>query len=169
MATIRPDQIGVDGASQVAFLDLISWSEGTSASKETKCDGYDVIVSGATGPNVFEDFSAHPFAAGRPPIIVRQVPRLLSTASGRYQIIISTWRTLAQILNLEDFTPLSQDKAALKLLAQAGAVAELNAGQVEAAITSASSIWASFPGNNYNQSGKTMQELLDKFGDLLGA
>ncbi len=35
------------------FLDLIAWSEGTNTSPLTKNDGYDVIVSGVTGPEGF--------------------------------------------------------------------------------------------------------------------
>jgi len=169
MATIKADQLGMGGVSLVAFLDLIAWSEGTSISDVTKNDGYDVIVTGESGPNSFSDYSQHPFESGRPPIVVRSEKRLLSSASGRYQIIISTWRTLKMQLNLEDFSPLSQDKAALKLITQAGAWAELAAGQIEAAIADCSKTWASLPGNSYGQGGKTMQELLDKFGDLLGA
>ena len=62
-----------------AFLDLIAQSEGTSTSKATHDDGYDIIVSGVNGHNSFADYSAHPFAAGRPAIVVRTAPTLLES------------------------------------------------------------------------------------------
>ena len=65
MATIGGDR------RITAFLDLIAASEGTSSSPVTKSDGYDIIVSGTEGHNRFNDFSAHPFAGGRQPILVR--------------------------------------------------------------------------------------------------
>jgi len=78
-----------------AFLDLIGISEGTCTSPATHDAGYDIIVSGIDGPNTFSDYSAHPFAAGRAPIVVRTAPSLLdSTASGRYQITLPTWREI---------------------------------------------------------------------------
>ena len=73
-----------------AFLDLIAQREGTCTSPATHDAGYDIIVSGIDGLNSFADYSAHPFAAGRPAIVVRTAPTLLeSTASGRYQITLA--------------------------------------------------------------------------------
>ena len=58
-----------------AFLDLIAWSEGTSTSPVTQNQGYDVIVTGVDGPAVFTDYSDHPFADGRAPVVVRRTLR----------------------------------------------------------------------------------------------
>lgn len=53
------------GQSMAAFLDMLAWSEGTSTSPATKCDGYDVIVTGIDKkPEIFTDFSVHK-AAGK--------------------------------------------------------------------------------------------------------
>ena len=106
-----------------AFLDLIAQSEGTSTSKATHDDGYDIIVSGINGHNSFSDYSAHPFAAGRAPIIVHPAPALIeSTASGRYQIILPTWKHIAAARGLGTFSPQNQDVAALELLSECHAL-----------------------------------------------
>lgn len=47
-----------------AFLDMLAVSEGTSTSPITRCDGYDVIVTGADRkPEIFSDFRMHPHRA----------------------------------------------------------------------------------------------------------
>lgn len=163
-----------------AFLDLIAASEGTSGSTITKFDGYDVIVSGVDGPNSFSDFSMHPFAQGRAPILVRAarpaalprdavaVPALYSTASGRYQFELGTWTSLAKRSNYNVFAPMQQDLAAIDLLFERGAVKLIHAGDVELAIHACSTTWASFPGNAYGQGGRSIEWLLAKYNSLLG-
>jgi len=173
-----------------AWLDLIAASEGTSSSPFTKYDGYDVIVSGIDGPHVFTDFSTHPFTGSRAPVIVRAglparepvtaaatgvllqvgmpaVRPLLSTASGRYQIIFPTWHTLAAKYNLNTFSPQAQDCAALHLLDECHATELILAANVPAAIKSCSETWASFPGNNYQQGGRTVMWLSMGYTRLL--
>lgn len=145
------------------FLSLVAFSEGTDTGLD---DGYGVIVSGVDGAHTFTDYSAHPFAAGRPPIVVRENPPLHSTASGRYQLILPTWHYLQSKLRLLDFSPLSQDLAALELIHERGAVLDIEQGEVELAIQICSNIWASFPGNNYQQGGKRMETLLAKWAAL---
>lgn len=50
-----------------AFLDMLAVSEGTANHPLTKNRGYDVIVTGLDGkPEIFTDYSDHPFAHGRP-------------------------------------------------------------------------------------------------------
>lgn len=50
-----------------AFLDMLVVSEGTANHPLTKNRGYDVIVTGLDGkPEIFTDYSDHPFAHGRP-------------------------------------------------------------------------------------------------------
>ena len=170
----------------LAFLDLIAEAEGTSWSAVTKNDGYDIIVNGVDQHEVITDYSAHPFATGRAPIFVSpalyyakvglvnkmeladQPPRLAraaiySTAAGRYQIILPTWAYLTLRAGLSDFTPLSQDKAAIMLLAQRDAMTPITTGDVEVAIDRVSAIWASFPGNDYRQPGVTKEWLLSRY------
>lgn len=153
-----------------AFLDLIAHSEGTSTSKNTRDDGYDIIVSGVDGPHTFSDYSAHPFAAGRAPIIVRAAPALLkSTASGRYQITLPTWRSLCELNTLGTFSPENQDLAAMDLLRQCHAYELITASKIAAAIEACCETWASFQGNSYGQGGSTLAWLQEEYTSLLAA
>jgi muramidase (phage lysozyme) len=150
------------------FLDMLAWSEGTSTSPVTLANGYDVIVSGVDGPHTFTDYSEHPFANGRPAIEVVAPGELFpmglrSTASGRYQIILPTWRSLEVALALTDFSPQSQDAAALELIRQRGQIETILSGNIHAAIMGCSAIWASLPGSTARQGGKTMGELLAQY------
>jgi muramidase (phage lysozyme) len=163
-----------------AFLDLIAASEGTSSNPLTKADGYDVIVSGVDGHHVFTDFATHPFALGRPPILVREarpeqvktlpigsdskplivapaVPALHSTASGRYQLILPTWLEISTLMHLGTFSAANQDAAALKIL------------DIPTAIGLACDVWASFPGNLYQQGARQLSWLLAQWQTMLGA
>ena len=153
-----------------AFLDLVGQSEGTTTSKATHDDGYDIIVSGMNGLNSFADYSAHPFAAGRPPIVVRTAPKLLeSTASGRYQITLPTWKSITERWTNTVFSPQAQDAAALQLLKECGALNHIDSGNIAAAIEAACETWASFPGNSYGQGGRTLAWLLESYATLLAA
>ena len=149
-----------------AFLNLIAFSEGTSTSRITQADGYDVIVSGVDGPSIFTDYTDHPFAQGGS-VTVRRVPLLVSTAAGRYQVLAHYFKVYKEQLHLPDFSPASQDAVALQQMKERKAVAMVEAGNVESAITACSNIWASFPGNAYGQEGgKSMAVLLDKYAEL---
>ena len=135
-----------------AFLDLIAWSEGTSTSLATLDNGYDVVVSGINGPNIFSDYSTHPFANGRPPIVVNH-SGLESTASGRYQQMLRNWTVYKVQLNLPDFGHDSQDKMALQLIGEVKATDLILAGNIQEAIAACSSRWASFPGQYVQGNG----------------
>lgn len=162
MATIPID------AKIAAFLDLIAWSEGTSISPVSKNDGYDVIVSGVDGNHTFNDYGFHPFAHGRAPIVVRaSTPPLLSTASGRYQIILPTWLRLSRQRMVPSFSPMNQDSAAVALLSEHDAINCIMAGELQDAFAIASCIWASFPGSNANQPTHTPANLLSVYTSLL--
>jgi len=173
-----------------AFLDLIAWSEGTSTSTITKNDGYDIIVSGVDGPHRFDDYSTHPFALGRAPICVRKavnrvlvpadangmvpataprehVPAIYSTASGRYQMRLETWKEIAALAHLGTFSPQNQDAAAIALIQRRHATAPLLSGDVAGAIGRCCEEWASFPGNLYNQGAHPLLVLLDNYARLL--
>ena len=165
MAAISPEQAG--GLPLVHFLDLCAFSEGTSTHSLTRDDGYDVIVTGVSGPNIFEDYSFHPFAKGRKPIVVREAPNFLeSTASGRYQLLLRYWAAYRAVLHYTDFSPVTQDLIALRQIDEKKATALILAGNIESAIAACSGIWASLPGNAYGQGGKSMTVLLAKYQEL---
>jgi muramidase (phage lysozyme) len=147
------------------FLDLIGWSEGTTTNPITKNDGYDVLVKSINGNAIFTDYSKHPFS-DKPAVIVKLVPRLLSTAAGRYQILQHYFAVYKVRLNLPDFSPLSQDLIALEMIKERNLLHCIINGDIAKVITGLCTVWASFPGNNYNQGGKTMEQLLSKFNSL---
>uniref|UniRef100_A0AAU6W261 Lysozyme n=1 Tax=Pseudomonas phage Orisa03 TaxID=3138542 RepID=A0AAU6W261_9VIRU len=146
-----------------AFLDMIAWSEGTSTSPATKCNGYDVIVTGLDKkPEVFDDFSAHPFASGRKSKAINS-KGLTSNASGRYQFMLRDYAHYRDLLKLPDFGPESQDRWAIQLIKERKAIPLIENGQVEQAISRVSNIWASLPGAGYDQPEHSMEKLVAQY------
>lgn len=150
-----------------AFLDMIAWSEGTSEDRHrtTQFDGYDVIVTGSDGPEIFTDFSTHPFANGRPAKHITGT--LFSSASGRYQFLRTHWVHYRDLLLLPDFGPLSQDKWAIRLIRERRALVDIENGNIYSAIQRCANIWASFPGAGYDQPENKMEKLIQVFNEKL--
>lgn len=144
------------------FLDLIAFSEGTSTSSVTKNNGYDVIVSGVDGPEIFTDYLTHPFE-NREPKTIRLVPLLKSTAAGRYQLLHRYFDSYKSQLHLPDFSPASQDLIAIQQIKERRALDLIEEGNIADAVRSCSTVWASFPGNAYGQGGKSLDTLVEKF------
>ncbi|EFK1738179.1 glycoside hydrolase family protein [Escherichia coli] len=116
-----------------AFLDMLAVSEGTANHPLTKNRGYDVIVTGLDGkPEIFTDYSDHPFAHGRPAKVFNRRGEK-STASGRYQQLYLFWPHYRKQLALPDFSPLSQDRLAIQLIRERGALDDIRAGRIERA------------------------------------
>jgi lysozyme len=86
-------------------------------------------------------------------------PGCKSTAAGAYQIIKPTWQGLKGALGLPDFTPASQDAAAVQLIKQCGALEDVKAGRFNEAVRKCRSKWASLPGNYAKQGQKTYAQL----------
>ena len=146
-----------------AFLDLIAFSEGTSTSKYTKNDGYDVVVNGVDSPHTFSNYLTHPNVL----VTVREHPLLQSTAAGRYQLLHRWYEAYCAKLGLKNFTPASQDAIAIEQIKECRALPLIDAGDIAGAITACSNIWASFPGNNYNQGGHSIDTLVNKYQEFL--
>jgi muramidase (phage lysozyme) len=139
----------VDGVNRCAFLDMLAFSEGTSTSPATRDDGYDVIVTGADGvPEIFTDYSDHPFANGRPSKVINS-RGLTSNASGRYQEMLRDWPHYRDMLKLPDFGPVSQDRVAIQLIRERKALPMIDIGDIAGAIAACRNIWASLPGAGY--------------------
>lgn len=137
--------------NQAAFLDMLAASEGTSTSPATRNSGYDVIVTGIDGkPEIFTDYSNHPFASGRKPKTINK-NGLQSTASGRYQFLVHDWSHYRSQLGLPDFGPASQDRWALQLIREQRALDDIDAGRFAAAVAKCRNLWASLPGAGYQQ------------------
>lgn len=143
-----------------AMLDTIAVTEGTSTHKLTKNDGYDVIVTGIDGqPEIFTDYSTHPFAGGRPGKIFNKAGQR-STASGRYQHLVKDWEHYRTQLKLPDFSPASQDRWAIQLIKERKAVSDIENGNIESAIKKICNIWASLPGAGYGQHEFSMAKVI---------
>ncbi len=161
MARITPEQAG--GVNVLAFLDMIAWAEGTSTSRATKNDGYDVIVKGADGVDeTFTDYSAHPFSRGRKSKVINS-KGLTSNASGRYQFMLRDHAHYRDLLKLPDFGPVSQDRWAIQLIRERRALPLIQAGKIAEAIAAVRNIWASLPGAGYGQPERSLSKLLQVY------
>lgn len=126
------------GAPVCAFLDSIAWAEIGAALLLASDDGYNVLVgSTAKKPLLFSDYSRHPQALNH---------ALNSTAAGRYQIIRGTWMGVAGEIGLKDFSPVSQDRAAIQLIFERGALPSILSGDIAQAFALCNREWASLPG-----------------------
>lgn len=90
-------------ADSKQLLEVISGGESAGAGK------YSELYGGGH----FSGFARHPDK----PILITKGPNAgkYSTAAGRYQMLYSTWLEAQKALGLKDFSPASQDKAALWL------------------------------------------------------
>jgi muramidase (phage lysozyme) len=130
-----------------AFLIMIQYSEGTLGK-----DAYRKLFGGS----VFSDYSDHPNTA-----ITKG--SITSTAAGAYQILYRTWIEVKQKLGLPDFSPQSQDRAAIELIKRRKAMDDVLAGRFAQAIIKCRKEWASLPGAGYNQRELSITSLLSVY------
>lgn len=130
-----------------AFLIMIQYAEGTFGK-----DGYRKMYGGG----LMSDLSKHP---NKP----TTKWGITSTAAGAYQILSKTWAELQKKLNLPDFSPLSQNKAAIELIKRRKALEDVMAGRFAQALAKCRKEWASLPGAGYGQNEKNVQTLLAVF------
>lgn len=152
-----------------AFLATIQWAEGTARA----ADPYRVVMGyGLT----LQDLSDHPYYTGEwrgaeffytDPASGARL-RGWSTAAGAFQIIRKTWLPLKTDLALPDFSPASQDRAALELVRQRGALADVRAGRFAAALDKCRPTWASLPGAGYGQQERRAADLAGVFTNAGG-
>lgn len=153
----------------VAFLDMLAYSEGTSASPATKDRGYDVIVTGIDKkPETFSDYSTHPFAGGRKSKVINS-RGLTSNASGRYQFMLKDWAHYKAQLKLPDFGPVSQDAWAVQLIRERKALPLIEAGKFVEAVAAVRNLWASLPGAGYQQPEHSIDKLVAAYKRAGGA
>lgn len=153
MPRITEAQAGSRNA--LAFLDMISIAEGTSTSKYTRNDGYDVIVGGIDSPNTFTSYADHPQI-----MVAVNRKGLKSTAAGRYQQMKKDWPHYKALLKLPDFSPISQDRLALQHIKECRAIADVHAGRFDQAVSKCRNIWASLPGAGYGQREHKLSDLI---------
>ena len=63
-------------------------------------------------------------------------------------------------LGLPDFSPAAQDQAAIELIRSRGALEDVKAGRIVAAIDKCRNEWASLPGNYAKQGQRSVQTLV---------
>ena len=146
-------------------LTLIAFAEGTDRAPDPYrvCYGYrHTIVCLADHPAITGEWRGERL----PDAMCRGAglsPGCVSTAAGRYQLIRSTWSGIMKRLRLPDFGAESQDQAALYLIDQRGALADVHAGRVQTAIAKCRPEWASLPGAGYGQPERRISALMDAF------
>ena len=132
------------------YLDALAAAEGAD---------YNVAFGGAT----FSDFSDHPRISKE--FTQTDGKKNRSSAAGRYQFMPDTWDDVAGVLGLKDFSPRSQDIAAVELLRRSGSLDAVLQGDYTTAMAKDNKTWASLPGSPYAQrtrSPEFMQRLLSK-------
>ncbi|VAE94099.1 glycoside hydrolase family 24 protein [Enterobacter hormaechei] len=142
-----------------AFLDMLAWSEGTSRIKGSD-NGYNVVVGGS----LFTSYADHPRK-------LISLPKLgiKSTAAGRYQLLSRYYDAYKKQLGLKDFSPASQDAIAIQQIKERRALPDIESGNIKAAITKCSNIWASLPGAGYGQHEHKIDDLVNKYISCGGA
>lgn len=123
-----------------AFMAVIRMAEGTA-----DAGGYSRLFGGGQ----FTSYADHP----RIHVPFRNTT---STAAGAYQILQGTWDEIAAKYDLPDFSPSSQDIAAVGLIKRRGALGDVLAGRFASAIQKCNREWASLPGSPYGQPTITM-------------
>ena len=143
-----------------AFLDMIAASEIGPGLLAVSDNGYNVLVGSVPSkPLLFNSYADHPRILNK---------AMNSTAAGRYQILRRYYDAYKQLLGLPDFSPASQDKIAIRMIKEQGALADIEAGRIKTAIAKCSNIWASFPGAKYNQPVNPLPKLLKAYTDAGG-
>ncbi|HDL6609925.1 TPA: glycoside hydrolase family 104 protein [Yersinia enterocolitica] len=140
----------VDDPNVRQYLEVLSKAEGTASYANS---GYNTMFGG----DQFYDNSDHP----------RQLKDFTQTdgtknktsAAGRYQFTSSSWDDAAQALNLTDFSPRSQDLAALFLIQRAGQLENVTNGNFADATSGLGGVWASLPSSNYAQPKRSWEEI----------
>ena len=151
-----------------AFLETIARCEHSQSVVDAGQD-YTEFYGGAQ----FTDLSDHPVLTGELKGV--QLPAAMciaagyadgvcvSTAAGRGQITVPTWKSIRQAgatspsdAYLGDFSAASQDEAMRRLLARCGALPYVYAGDLGNAVLHAAGTWASLPGSTAQQNPKGM-------------
>lgn len=148
-------------ANITAFLGILKRAEGTAG----QADPYRVCYAYS---HVIQDLREHPAITGEwrgqrlPDGMCNAAgfgPGCVSTAAGAYQLIRPTWTRARDALGLLNFSALSQDRAAVWLIEQRGAIEHVKAGRLAEAVRACRNEWASLPGNYARQGQRSLTEL----------
>lgn len=137
------------------FLDVIAKAEGVK-------HGYNTIF----GNERFNNLSAHPNV--RKQFKQTDGKMNVTSAAGRYQFLKDTWDDQARRYKLKDFSPQSQDIAAIGLLIQNGSLPYILKGDYQTATKRSGGTWASLPSSPYAQPRRSQAEI-DKWLGVSGS
>ncbi|NNG81009.1 glycoside hydrolase family 104 protein [Acinetobacter sp. ANC 5378] len=128
------------------MLDVIASAEGVK-------HGYNTIF----GNERFGNLSSHPNVRKQ----FKQTDGKMNetTAAGRYQFLKPTWDDTSRRYGLKDFSPQSQDIAAIGLLMQNGALPYVLKGDYQTAVRKSGGTWASLPSSPYAQPKRSQAEI----------
>lgn len=141
-----------------AFLDTIAYSELGEKLLSLSDDGYNVIVGSTPAkPILFNSYADHPRR------LIKINENLSSTAAGRYQLLSRYFDFYKKLLNLDNFSPASQDAIALQQIKERRALEDIDAGRFDIAVKKVKNIWASLPGAGYGQHENKLADLEEKF------
>lgn len=151
-----------------AFLTALRVGEGTAGQ-----DGWRTLMGGA----LFDSFADHPARLGwrGTPLSASMCanagfgPGCVSTAAGAFQITKPTWNRVADKLGLPDFSPTSQQAAAIELIREKGALADVAAGRIAVAVDKVRKVWASLPGAGYGQGEVKLAAFVNHYANAGGA
>ncbi len=148
---LRPQDIVATAADLTpevrALLDTIAYAEGTAGE-----GGYRTIYS----YRYFSSFADHP---RRIECAWSGGGWLCSDAAGRYQMLSTTFDYVAEPLGLRDFSPASQDLAAVELIRRYGVLEAIQRGEFDRTLFAIRAEWASLPGAGYGQPERDLEEL----------
>jgi murein DD-endopeptidase MepM/ murein hydrolase activator NlpD/muramidase (phage lysozyme) len=132
-----------------AFLEMVRDGEGTKGDR-----GFTTMFTGAQ----LSGFSSHPAQ-------LQSGGGYTSDAAGAWQFLSTTWNPTAAKLGLKDFSPRSQALGAQQLLKDKGIYEAVVRGDLTAALSQGSYIWASLPAGpgqsgRYGQPNHTYSEVV---------
>ncbi|WP_422951402.1 glycoside hydrolase family 104 protein [Tenacibaculum maritimum] len=142
-----------------AFMRMLRIGEGTKDEK-----GYERIVGGTHFSDHGKDFSGHPNVK----VYISSIEDY-SYAAGAYQITQKNWNDTPFVnwrkkKGLSDFSPESQDKYCLYLLADKKKSLDLiKQGDITEAIRKCRKEWASLPGSGHGQREENLFEILAEY------
>ncbi|WP_156168569.1 glycoside hydrolase family 24 protein [Yersinia pekkanenii] len=132
------------------YLDVIAKAEGTDKYPNS---GYNTKFGGGQ----FSDNTDHPRELM--PFKQTDGKNNLTSAAGRYQFTRQTWDSAANALGLTDFSPESQDLAAIYLINRRGQLDNVANGDFSSATAGLGNEWASLPSSRYAQPTRSPEEM----------
>lgn len=151
----------LDNPNVQAFLGMLRDAEGTSK----RSNPYKTRFGGQVDESL--DYNALPTFVKKE-FTQTDGKKNLSGAVGAYQFIQSTWRGLQRNYGFKDFSPKTQDMAAIALLKENGALPHILRGDFNTALKKAGPTWASLPTSPHPQHTRSHEFVQNSLQKHLG-